>query len=73
MLSGNFLYGHAIEISIGLSSYANILSDFPGEALEIVRSRWSDKNNRTAFITLMSDLAKNTLIHYRKSLLVRLI
>ena len=50
MLSGNFLYGHAIEISIGLSSYANILSDFPGEALEIVRSRWSDKNNRTDFL-----------------------
>ena len=33
MHSSNFLYGHAIEISIGLSSYANILSDFPGETL----------------------------------------
>ena len=33
MLSSNFLYGHAIEISIGLSLNANILSDFPGETL----------------------------------------
>ena len=33
MLFSNFLYGHAIEISIGLSSNANILSDFPGETL----------------------------------------
>ena len=33
MLSGNFVYGHAIEISIGMISYANISNDFLGEAL----------------------------------------
>ena len=33
MLSGNFVYGHAIEISIGMISYANISSDFLSEAL----------------------------------------
>ena len=33
MLSGNFVYGHAIEISIGMISYPNISNDFLGEAL----------------------------------------
>ena len=33
MLSGNFVYSHAIEITIGLISYANMSSDFLCEAL----------------------------------------
>lgn len=33
MLSGNFVYSHAIEITIALISYANMSSDFLCEAL----------------------------------------
>ena len=33
MLSGNFVYSHAIEITIMLISYANMSSDFLCEAL----------------------------------------
>ena len=29
----NFVYGHAIEITMGLISYANMSSDFLGEVL----------------------------------------
>ena len=33
MLFVNFVYGHAIEITMGLISYANMSSDFLGEVL----------------------------------------
>ena len=33
LLSGNLVYGHAIEITIGLVSYANMSIDFLDEAL----------------------------------------
>ena len=33
LLSGNLVYGHAIEITIGLISYANMSIDFLDEAL----------------------------------------
>ena len=32
MFSGNLVYGHAIEIIMGLSSFSNMLSDFRGAA-----------------------------------------
>lgn len=32
MLTGNFVYGHANKITIGLISYANMSSYFLGEA-----------------------------------------